>query len=44
MDRGACWARVHEVAKGLDPTEQLNSNKALVEMIKEGIHFTFKYV
>ena len=25
MDRGACWATVHEIAKELDMTEQLNS-------------------
>ena len=26
MDRGAWWATVCEIAKGLDMTEQLNSN------------------
>ena len=27
MERGAWWAMVHRVAKELDTTEQLNSNK-----------------
>ena len=28
MDRGACWAIVHGVAKESDTTEQLNNNNS----------------
>ena len=27
MDRGACWATVHGIAKELDTTERLNNKK-----------------
>ena len=31
MDRGACWATVHGVAKKSDTTEGLNSNKTAIK-------------
>ena len=34
MDRGALWATVHKVAKELDTTEQLNTKKQLINVIK----------
>ena len=33
MDRGACWATVHGIAKELDTTERLNNKKQQISIM-----------